>query len=222
MVRIRKEVFLILAVIFFVTGCASNKEEPPRELEAQQKTSVIEHKGTALGINDIPSWVDVYITQGIPGLEKMPEFADMYCFVGENTGTNRNSLQLWGNGFNIPQEIARTVSSRVKALFTGAATGSPESAYGSYFENVVKSTADATYSGARKLNDWWVYVRYYNDDGKTRMKDEYRAFVLTTIPKVQLDQQVMDVINGVSSAGTTPEQMTAVDRVKSIMAAEGF
>ncbi|MDR1748271.1 MAG: hypothetical protein LBR47_04355 [Spirochaetaceae bacterium] len=225
MIRSKIVAVSVLAAVIAVTGCASKKGEepaPPREIESAQKTAVIEHKGTSLGINDLPLWVDTYVSQGILGLEAMPEYKDFYCFVGENTGTNLNSLLSWVTGFNISQEMARTISTKVQALFVGAATGSPEAAYGSYFENVVKTTSEASFSGARKVNDWWVYVRYYNDDGKTVQKNEYRAFVLTIIPKAQLDQQVMNIINGVDSSAATPEQLTAIDRVKAVMSSEGF
>ena len=54
-------------------------------------------------------------------------------------------------------------------------------------------------------------------------KDEYRIYVLYTIPRDVLDRQVLNMIEKVESeTALTDEQKTAVDAVKAIMKAEGF
>lgn len=222
----KKIVFLMIALgCVFLAGCASKQPKEPeaKALQGSVKTEIIEHKGTALGINVLPVWVETYVSGGITGLEKLNDYKDQYCFIGEETATNLNAGQAWVNGFDIPQDIARNVASRVDALFTGAASGSPEGKYGTYFENIVKSASNASYSGARKINDWWVLVRRYDPDMKKVHKDEYRIYVLYTIPRDVLDRQVLNMIEKVESeTALTDEQKTAVDAVKAIMKAEGF
>lgn len=221
-----KSILFLLVVICLLAGCAS-KPEPapePKELEGVVKTEVLEHKGTSLGINQLPVWVETYVATGITGLEKLSDYQGSYCFVGEETGTNLDAVQTWAASFDVAREIATTVSSRVDSLFTGAASGSPADDYGTYFENVVKAAANAEFSGARKINDWWILVRRYDPDSKKRFEDEYRVFVLYTIEKDILDEQILNMIDKVASEteGTSDAQKTAINNVKKIMESEGF
>lgn len=223
---IRRGIVLALvgaALVF--SGCASKQDEPePKELDAKVKSEVLEHKGTALGVNQLPVWVETYITEGVLAVEKLSSYEGSYCFVGEESGTNIDALQSWVSSFDIPSEIAANVSTRVNALFTGAASGSPDGEYGTYFENIVKSTSSASYSGARKVNDWWVLTRRYDPDQKKKYTDEYRCYVLYTIDKDLLDQQVLEMMDKVASdtVGTTDAQKSAFNNVRAIMESEGF
>ena len=168
-------VLALIAAALVFSGCASKQEDPePKELESKVKSEVLEHKGTALGVNQLPVWVETYITEGILAVEKLSSYEGSYCFIGEEAGSNLDALQVWVSSFDIPSEIAANVSTRVNALFTGAASGSPDGEYGTYFENIVKSTSSASYSGARKVNDWWVMTRRYDPDQKKKYVDEYR------------------------------------------------
>ena len=224
MTRIKTILLLAVTSIFIITSCASNKEPEPQELEGSVKTEVLEHKGTALGINELPVWVDTYVSTGISGLEKLSDYQGSYCFVGEEIGTNLDAVQTWASTFDVSREIAATVSSRVDSLFTGASSGSPDGDYGTYFENIVKASANATYSGARKINDWWILIRRYDPDSRKKHTDEYRVFVLYTIEKETLDQQVLNMIDAIAAEteGTSDAQKTAINNVKKIMESEGI
>ncbi|MBR5866298.1 MAG: hypothetical protein IKZ04_00150 [Spirochaetaceae bacterium] len=224
MTRIKTVVFVLLALSMVFAGCASNKEPEPKELQSSVKTEVLEHKGTALGINELPVWVETYVSTGVTGLEKLSDYQGSYCFVGEETGTNLDAVQTWAATFDVSREIAAAVASRVDSLFTGAASGSPDGDYGTYFENIVKASSNANYSGARKINDWWILIRRYDPDAKKRYTDEYRVFVLYTIEKDILDDQILNMIDKVASetVGTTDAQQTAINNVKTIMKNEGF
>ena len=167
-------VFLILA------GCASKKNAEPeaRELSGTVKTEVLEHKGSALGINELPVWVQTYIQKGITGLEKLNDYKNVYCFVAETTASNVDAGQ---------------------ALFSGASSGGTDGSYATYFENVVKTASNIEYSGARKINDWWVLLRRYEPNSKTKYADEYRVYVFYTIDRDSLDRQVLSVIDKVAA-----------------------
>lgn len=218
-------VLALIAAALVFSGCASKQEDPePKELESKVKSEVLEHKGTALGVNQLPVWVETYITEGILAVEKLSSYEGSYCFIGEEAGSNLDALQVWVSSFDIPSEIAANVSTRVNALFTGAASGSPDGEYGTYFENIVKSTSSASYSGARKVNDWWVMTRRYDPDQKKKYVDEYRCYVLYTIDKDLLDRQVLEMMDKVASEteGATEAQKSAFDNVRTIMESEGF
>lgn len=218
-------VLALIAAALVFSGCASKQEDPePKELESQVKTEVLEHKGTALGVNQLPVWVETYISEGILAVEKLSSYDGSYCFIGEEAGSNLDALQVWVSSFDVPSEIAASVSTRVNALFTGAASGSPDGEYGTYFENIVKSTSSASYSGARKVNDWWILTRRYDPDQKKKYEDEYRCYVLYTIDKDLLDRQVLEMMDKVAAEteGSTEAQKSAFDNVRTIMASEGF
>ncbi len=225
---ITKKNFVVLAVliasVLMFVGCASTSDEQvAKELEGTVKSEVLEHKGSALGLNELPIWVETYILEGINGLEEMSEFSNDYCFVAETTAENINAAQAWVEGFNMPQTIARNVSTRVEGMFSGAQSGGAEGEYGTYFENVVKTVTETEFSGAKKENDWWVLTRRYDADTKSKFVDEYRAYVLYTIPKDLLDQQVLSVIERIEQENViTAEESSTSDRVKNLLSTSGL
>ncbi len=194
-------------------SCASKPEEKTM-VKKGPAYEVIDHKTMAIG-GDIPAWVVTFIETGVQGIEAMDAYKDKYVFIAEDSGANKQPLSLWMTGFNVTQEVARMVSTRVQSKFAGAAAGSPDDEFGRYFENVVKSAAEARYSGARKENDFWVMRRYFKEDGKSIDREEYTMYVLVSIDKAMLQSQIQAVLDG-TAADTPPskEQQTAIDRVK--------
>ncbi len=222
----RTLIFSIVIAALVFAGCASKSKSTTLgpAPEYQQKTDayvVIDHKTKAVG-QDVPEWVTRYISDGVTGVEAMDQYKNKYVFIGEDSGTNLNALRQWSSGFTVAQDMSRMVSSRVQARFAGAAAGSPDDAYGRYFENVVKSASDASYSGARKETDFWILKRFFKADGKSVDREEYDYFVLISIDKEILQRQINDVLNGVKvDTPPTKEQATAIDRVKEAFY-EGF
>jgi len=212
----------LVAIALGVIGCAGDPgPAPAEEKEAIKITDrsappydVIDHKTLALG-QEVPEWVLAYITDGVVGVESLPRYEGKFVFIGEDTGTNLNALRQWATGFTVAQDLSRLVSTRVQAKFAGAAAGSPDDEYGRYFENVVKSASDASYTGARKETDFWLLKRYFKEDGETVDREEYDYYVLITIDQEVLKRQIEDVLNGVEpDKPLTREQQTAVERVK--------
>jgi len=201
------------ALVMSAVSCASKPEEKTM-VKKGPAYEVIDHKTMAIG-GDIPAWVVTFIETGVQGIEAMDAYKDKYVFIAEDSGANKQALSLWMTGFNVTQEVARMVSTRVQSKFAGAAAGSPDDEFGRYFENVVKSAAEARYSGARKENDFWVMRRYFKEDGKSIDREEYTMYVLVSIDKAMLQSQIQAVLDG-TAADTPPskEQQTAIDRVK--------
>lgn len=208
---------LAVLALSALTSCGSAPApaaEPAKPARVVPKFDVIEHKTMAIG-GDIPEWVNIYVQEGNSGVEALDKFKDMYVFVGEDSGTNLPALRLWVSGFNVQQDLARLVSSRVQAKFAGAAAGSPDAEFGRYFENVVKNVAEATITGARKDSDFWVFKRYYKADGVTVDREVYDVYVLVTIGRDILKKQLDKILDGVVvDTPPTKEQQTAIDRVK--------
>jgi hypothetical protein len=197
-------------------GCATppNPNVKPEGKKKTAKFDVIEHKASSIG-GEVPEWVAVYVSDGSVGLEALPKYKDKYVFVGEDSGANLNGLRAWVQGFNVAQEMARLVSTRVQAKFAGAMAGSPDAEVARYFENVVKNVSEATISGARKETDFWVYKRYYKADGRTMDREVYDYYILTVIDKESLKKQLNDIIAGAKPAKPlTTDQAAAVNHVK--------
>ena len=214
-----------LLLLTMVTGCASKKVEEPeaKELEGTVKTVVLEHKGTALGVNLLPVWVETYIYEGITGVEKLKDYEDKYCFVAEEISSNLGAGLAWAEGVNMPQTIARNVQTRVESVFSGASSGSLDGEYNTYFENIVKTITNIDYSGAKEAGEWWVLVRRYDNDVKKKYTDEYRIYLLYTMDKDYLDMQILNAIEKVEKQGETSEEKTKViNAVKDIMKTEGL
>ncbi len=216
----------VLAVCLLFASFSSAKEEPkpePVELTSVVTTKILDHKGASLGKTTLPQWIDAYMDFGARGVEKLADFAEEYCFVAEYQATNLNAGQAWLDGFEVPQVIARQLQSRVESLFVGAAVGAPEDDYGTYFENVVKTTTDVSFSGAKKIQDYWVLVRTYDPDIKNTYEDAYHLYVLYTMPKSLLDKQIANEIEKAMDDGEMTEaQKSAFDNVKKILADSGL
>lgn len=222
--RFLKVFTAVLVVCLLFASCASTSDEPePKQLTSKVTTEILEHKGTALGITTLPSWVNAYVDQGVRGVEKQPDFSEEYCFVADMTAENLSAGQAWINGFELPQIIARQLESRVESLFVGAAVGAPEDDYGTYFENIVKTSTDVSFVGAKKISDWWSLIRKYDPDIKNAYTDAYYIYVLYTIPKDLLDRQIRDQIEKAEEdPDMTEAQKTAFNNVKSILAQNGL
>jgi hypothetical protein len=217
-----KKISLIIAVAvlggMILMGCKSTPKEaaPAQLVEKTDAYIVIDHKTKAIG-EGIPAWVSLFINDGVSAVEKIDAYKGKYVFIGEDSGINLNALRQWSTGFTVNQQMASMVSNRVEARFAGAAVGSPEATYGSYYENVVKAVAAASFSGARRETDFWLQKRYFKADGKTLDREDYTFYVLVSIDKAILDQQITSVINGTAvDPALTREQKTAVDRVKEV------
>jgi hypothetical protein len=225
--KIKKVIFILLSIVgvAVLSGCASKKQSlddmEAQELASSAKIEIVEHKGSALEMNRLPVWMQVYVERGIPGLEQLADYDGRYCFIGERSGATLNPLITWENSYNVAQDIASSVSNSVNAKFTGSETGSPDANYGSYYETVVTTTANATYSGAHKVNDWWIKTSRADPNNKKNKIEQYTYYVLYTIDKQTLDRQVLNAINQVAVAGTT-EQQRAIDNVKAAMEREGL
>ncbi len=215
--------FALLGCVLLLSGCLSGgMNSVAKELEGTVKSEVLEHKGSSLGLNELPIWVETYILKGITGLEKLSEYEGDYCFVAETTSSNLNAAQMWVDNFSVPQTIARNVSTRVEGVFTGAASGGADE-YGTYFESIVNTMTNTEFSGAKKENDWWLLTRRYDVDSKDTYEDSYRAFVLYTIPKELLDQQIVSVINRIETENNLNVQESALtDRVKNLIQNSGI
>ena len=202
--------FAVIAVVTlfgFLAACASAPvEKPVEKVNVAIKTpakQVLDHKGALTG-GDIPLWVN----QDVGDIETDAKYKDMYVFRGEATGGSEQSAKLIASRLDADTQIARMISLRVQNMFSGAQVGDDKTIE-TYMENVVKSLADAKISGWREAGSWWVQYEY-----TATKKQEYRYYLLYTIPKDTVKKLIDDAVAG--QPADTKDKITARDRVKQI------
>jgi hypothetical protein len=198
-----------IAVITVLGSCGSTpKADTPPEIVVEDiaLTKILRHKGSELGINELPPWVSAYVTKSIAGVQALPEFKDYYAIIGTERGVNLQFVLTWADNFSAQQQIGAilrtTVASTFEAVAKGlsqssggansaSAAGSGSASYQQAMSNSINTIVAATYSGARREADYWVLQRAYDPDQSGKYSDEYIAYVLYIIPKDILNQQVI-------------------------------
>ena len=180
-------------VLLSIIGCASKPKARIVELE---------NKGTVYKI-DTPGWVTTYIKDGISGVQR--DYKDKYCFIGEETGVNRQFVLAWAESFSSQQRIGAMVRTNIASTLqaevnaraqsvgganSASAAGAGSGEYRQEISNVLTVIINTPYTGAQRESDWWSLQRRYDPDQKDVFSDEYKAWVLYTIPKSQLNTQV--------------------------------
>ena len=187
---------VVLAVIAIaLIGCAS---------QPKVKVVELENKGTSMNVAT-PDWIKTYTANGISRVQAQSEFKDKYCVIGEESGVNRQFVLAWADNFSAQQRIGAmlrtTIASEYQARVQGAAqsqgganastaAGTASGEYSQQIDSTINAIVNVSYSGAQREADWWSLRRRYDPDLKDVFTDEYTAYVLYTIPKSQLNQQI--------------------------------
>jgi len=195
--KFTKQALAALTVITIVAlvGCAS---------KPKVKIIEMENKGTAMNIA-APDWIKSYTATGISAVQAQSQFKDKYCVIGEESGVNKQFVLTWADNFSAQQRIGAilrtTIESNYQARMQGAAksTGGANSSASQgastgeldkQIDSVINAVVNVTYSGAQREADWWSLRRRYDPDQKGLFTDEYTAYVLYTIPKLEMNKQV--------------------------------
>jgi hypothetical protein len=201
---------------------------PPPEMKEEYVSEkperiLVDSKTKPFGI-PTPDWVANYIATGKSAVERMPEYKEMTVFVGEETGTNLQGLQAWGNNFSanflISSRLTNSFDSTAKGAGAGATgsttSGAPPANFENYIETLKKNTTNATFHGAAKESDWWGKFRIYKNDGKTIEREEYVFYILVTMDKPDFESQFKKLLSDAASAtySNTPERNRAIDLVR--------
>ncbi|GHV07279.1 hypothetical protein FACS189485_17340 [Spirochaetia bacterium] len=195
--QLRKAAVILSAALLALTlaGCASGPKV---------NVVTLEDKGTGMNIST-PEWVKLFMTGRISGVQALPEYKDKYCVIGQETGVNKQFVLAWADSFSAQQQIGAMLRTSIQSAYTAKVDGQAQSSgganssiaagagSGSYqqsIENSINALVNVNYSGAQREGDWWLLQRRYDPDQKDVYSDEYTAFVLYTIPKALLNQQV--------------------------------
>jgi hypothetical protein len=166
---------LALCVTLVLAACGS---------APKQRTEVLDDKGAAFNI-PTPAWVTAYVMDGNHAVEQLSQYKDEHCFVVEFYDKNRDFAIAYVNNANGPALVAQMVSATVlsdaKTKMAGVRGEGVEAA----LEQAAHSMSEASYTGLRRMGDWWQIVR--NRDTNV---EECRAFALWTIGKTAMDEQI--------------------------------
>ncbi|MDR3200449.1 MAG: hypothetical protein LBT68_03220 [Spirochaetales bacterium] len=159
------------------------------------------------------------IMMNVDDLEALDKYKSDYVFKFESPiAQNLQGAELWTKNFTANAEIAQQVQNRVQAKFQGAAAGDMND-LGTYMESTVKSLSDATFSGYRQRDNYWVKMRYYKADGSPE-SEGYTYLALYTIPRKTLDDLIQKALGSADTVEKpkTENERTARERVKEAIA----
>jgi hypothetical protein len=211
-----------LMVIVVFAGCKSTaKEAPGIKLDSTAKVETIEHKGTAFGIKEIPQWLSEFIQRnGTRSVEALPDYKGKYVIIGQANGAGLQQVETWAKNFDAQQQIGATIETRVASVFKAHENLLPggDDAKRKY-DNAINTLVRATYTGAKQEADWWLHQKI-TEKGK-EPETRYTSYVLYTIDRSILDQQIRDQIKKIRD-GENPELDAAFDAVTAQLLQRGL
>ncbi|GHV53281.1 hypothetical protein AGMMS49579_11760 [Spirochaetia bacterium] len=216
MKSVKKMVMVLLAAAAAMgvfSGCKTTDSGASADritLQSTANVQTIEHKGTALGRNDLPQWLAEWTDRGVPGVESLADYKGKYCIIADERGPELQQLLTWVNNFNAQQQIGAQIQTRVASVFKANESKVPDSADSQRkYSNAINTLVSATYTGARKESDWWVHQRI-TEKGQPD-ETRYTAYVLYSIDRKILDQQIADSIAKIKDG--TPELDRLFDEI---------
>jgi hypothetical protein len=210
-----KEFTLITAlmVIAVLAGCkTSAKPAPGIKLDSTAKVETIEHKGTAFGVKDIPPWLSEFIQRnGTRSVEELADYKGKYVIIGQANGAGLQQVETWAKNFDAQQQVGAAIESRVASVFKAHENLLPGDADAKRkYDNAINTLVRATYTGAKQEADWWLHQKI-TEKGK-QPETRYTSYVLYTIEKSFLDQQIRDQIKKIKD-GENPGLNAAFDAI---------
>jgi hypothetical protein len=206
--------FTAIVVAAVLTACGSapsaNSASSGSDSSSSSKPSnpiqriTVDYQGAAIG-SDIPAWVEAAVNSDLDTIKKMPRFKDKEPIVDWGSGQNLDLVRSFVNNFNVAGGVSRRITTYVEAEFGGAQLGSKDSPENRNFvKEIVASFSNAEFSGLAREMDYWVKLRVI-DRGKGTETEDYRYYVVFSIPEDILQHQI-DVAMGKVSAKNQEQQ----------------
>jgi hypothetical protein len=213
---------LILGVFLF-TACAAGPgkvvilgpvPENREQVDAVAVTEVIDHERAA-GEGAMPEWVARYVRAGIGGIESLPEYAGRYVFIGKQGGSNLTALQLWAEDFKADRDFPRLVTARILAQFTRLGEGNPGEVFGRYFDGVIQTAADTSFTGAVQGGSYWIKKPPPGDAETSPGGGLFEYYILIWIAREVLESQIsLLLLTTQPELPQTREQAAAAARLR--------
>jgi hypothetical protein len=151
--------------------------------------TVVEDKGSAFKI-PAPEWCMTYLSGGIMAVEALPEYRGRLCVIGDASGVNMVTNVMLANisaGEQIGMRLASYVGDGDESLQQYVSRLSKELTVSQSVRWENDREPVISYGGFQLEADWWQRVRRSDPDRKGSYVDEYRVYILYTIPKAEFD-----------------------------------
>lgn len=160
-------VFLTAVTVSFVSAAK------PKVKDKSGTTEIIEHKGSAWGV-EIPEWTKtVLMTPNQKSLKKALGLEGMKIWVLTKNGQNLDFLQTWVDQVDARAEIAaslkQVIGDRIKANMTAS---SSDTDIEKTIERESERIATASVVGLEKETDWWTCNRHLKPGVKKGKSNE--------------------------------------------------
>ena len=215
---------LMVMVIF--AGCTSTGKAPQKaenatpNLEAISRFEILNFQGNGLDPDaKVPEWLLVYNREGVRGVEKLKDYNDEYIFIGTRSGADKDTVITWVERFDIQQQIAAAIRTSVASLFQARedlAAGSDAATRS--FNNALNTMMAASYTGARRLQAFWVHQRTFVEGQEPVI--EYSVYVLYAIKKDILAGQIKAQVERLKEG--SPEIEAALDQISQDLLSRGL
>jgi len=230
----KKLISAILTAVLFAS-CAGNSGKRFQNFTAPQQTAetpepfiITDYKNRADG-EMLPEWVEAWLKSGISEVEKLAVYRDRYVFVSWNEGNNFNALTQWSKGFSPELDFPRLAAARIEDRLS-ASVPFPDDEYGAFFETLIRTASDASWTGAIREEDFWIYREYESGAGESPVlaedqepggrnpapeKEAWGFLILVTIKKTLFASQLNEIFLKVNPAPQpSRDQVNAANRVK--------
>jgi len=186
------------------TGSGSGSDSSSTKQSNPIQRITVDYQGAAIG-SEIPAWVEAAVNSDLDTIKKMPRFKDKEPIVDWGTGQNLDLVRSFVNNFNVAGGVSRRIITYVEAEFGGSQLGSKDNPENRNFvKEIVGSFSNAEFSGLAREMDYWVKLRIV-DRGKGTQTEEYRYYVVYSIPEDILQRQI-DIALGRVSAKNQEQQ----------------
>jgi hypothetical protein len=158
------------------------------------------------GAEPQPEWLRRSVSGGYRAVETMEAFAGFRCFTSMESGVRFAALEQWQAGLLPQQELPVLASRRLRNAMISAANGDPDGVYGRFFEQAVKAAAGLWLTEAAAAESFWTQspasaVTAATGVG-TSAGQEYRYYILITIPADTFDAELTSALSAALEAST--------------------
>ena len=197
----KKWVIFMLAGVILFASCASTPKTKSKAKDISPTVEIVEHKGTAWGI-DQPAWVaEVIGTVNQKSLCKALGLTDKKIWVLTRSGEELEFLQNWVDQVDARSEIAAAINQRIEDTVIAELRGSDSKIDSKELERISKRAANVNTAGLEKETDWWTKTRQVNVDD-SEYTYQYNYLVIYSMNedlfKKQLNLSLENIKNEVS------------------------
>jgi len=209
---------LILGAVF-LSSCTTNSgkrayklPELPEETKAPIIFTIIDYKNKSIG-EAVPEWVNRYLDSGLREVEALRTYQGSYVFVHRNEGNNFNALQLWKDNFSVELDFPRLAAARIEARFS-ASIPYPDEEYGAFYEALIRAASDASWTGAKTEDDFWIRKRYPANETEGE-QENWEFLILITMEKSRFSSQLGKIFENIHPVPPPAKnQISAINQVK--------